>query len=95
MTEGGGKLAALREEHTWDEYDVMELSEATRVHPDGHFSGIFAIVGNKNIDGSEDDWVYKGRVVFGGNNIKDGKGEWAIFEELGSVPTSMSACRVL
>ena len=27
--------------------------------------------------------------------IRDGKGDWAIFEEMGSVPTSMSACRAL
>ena len=27
--------------------------------------------------------------------MKDSKGEFAIFEELGSGPTSMSACRVL
>ena len=48
-----------------------------------------------NFEGAEHEWIYKGRVVFGGDNIKDGKGEWAIFYELGSVPTSMSACKVL
>ena len=71
----------------------MELDEAKRRHPVGHFSRIFVIVGIKKIEGGEDDWIFKGRVVFGGDNIKDGRGEWAIFEELGSVP--MSAARVL
>ena len=30
--------------------------------------------------------------MFAGDNIKDGRGELAIFDELGSVPTSMFAC---
>ena len=89
------ELKALREEGTWDEWEVYELDDARKLYPDGHFSRIFAIVGIKNIEGSDADFVFKGRIVLGGDNIKDDRRKWAIFEELGSVPTSMSACRIL
>ena len=35
------------------------------------------------------------KVVFGGDTIKDNSGACAIFEEVGSTPTSMAVCRVL
>ena len=34
-------------------------------------------------------------MVFGGDQIKDSSGHWAIFDEVGSVPTSMAVCRAL
>ena len=67
------ELKALREEHTWDEFDYMELDDAKKLFPDGHFSRIFAIAGIKDFEGDEDDLVFKGRIVFGGDNIKDGR----------------------
>ena len=90
-----GELAALREEGTWDEYDMMELGDAKAKHLDAHFSRVFAIVGIKDFELEEQEWTYKGRIVLGGDDIKDGRGDWAIFEEAGSVPTSMSAARCL
>ena len=65
----------------------MELDKAKAKYPDGHFSRVFAIVGIKDYELAQEDWTYKGRIVLGGDDIKDGRGDWAIFEELGSVPT--------
>ena len=64
--------------------EVFEYDVARRRFPEGNLSRIFAIVGIQNLEGTEDEWIYKGRVVFGGDSIKDGKCEWAILEELGS-----------
>ena len=33
--------------------------------------------------------------MFGGDDIKDSRGDFAIFEEVGSTPTSMAVCRAL
>ena len=90
------ELAALRGIKTWDEDEVYELAEAKRLFEDGHFSRVFAIVGIKNHESQNSaDWKWKGRVVFGGDAAKDARGDWAVFEEIGTVPTSMTAARVL
>ena len=49
----------------------------------------------KNFELPEDDprRKYKGRAVFGGNNIRDEEGNWAIFQDLGSCPATMEAAR--
>ena len=33
--------------------------------------------------------------MFGGDQVRTGEGDWAVFEEVGSVPTAMTASRVL
>ena len=49
----------------------------------------------KSYEFDQSEWVYKGRVVCGDDNIKDSSGVWAIFDEVGSTPTSMAVCCVL
>ena len=41
------ELAALREELAWDEKDVMELEDATRLHPNLNFSNVLLLSGSK------------------------------------------------
>ena len=73
----------------------MEAGAAKRKHPDGHFARCFPLVGIKNAESSDhSEWVWKGRIVFGGDLIRTGEGDWAVFEEVGSVPTIMTASRV-
>ena len=89
------EVEALRSEKAWLENEVYELHVAKAKCPKANCSKIFAILGIKNIELDESEWVYKGRVVFGGDQVRDSKGQWAIFDEGGSVPTSMAACRAL
>lgn len=37
---------------------------------------------------------WKGRIVLGGHAIKTATGEWAAFNDLGSVPSTMAAARI-
>ena len=39
------------------------------------------------------DRKYKGRCVFAGNNVTDQHKDWAIFQDLGSAPASLSAAK--
>ena len=38
---------------------------------------------------------WKGRIVLSGDKIETATGDWAVFVELGNVPSTMSACRAL
>ena len=51
------EVKALREEKTLNEDDVYELSKARELFPDGHFSRIFAVVGIKNYEFDESEWI--------------------------------------
>ena len=74
---------------------MYEINEAKRRSPNADFSKILAIIGIKNHELDESEWQYKGRVVFGGDEIHDGGGQWAIFDEVGSTPASMVVCCAL
>ena len=90
------ELADLRSVPTWDEDNVMEASEAARRHPDAHFARLFAIIGIKNFEqADESQHKWKGRVVLSGDAIKTATGDWAMFAEVGNVPSTMSACRAM
>ena len=50
---------------------------------------------SKNVEsGNEDDQKHKARVVLGGHNVRDTKGEYAIFGDVSNTPSSMAACRI-
>ena len=38
--------------------------------------------------------MYKGRIVLGGHDISTASGDWAIFGDGGTVPSTMTAARV-
>ena len=67
--------------------------EANATGTTAHVGIIFGIVVEKNADLCLLDPVYKGRAVFQGNNVRDKRGDWATFQELGSCPATMEAAR--
>ena len=69
----------------------MPKARAKELHPDAHFASIFELVGIKNAESADErDHVYKGRIVLGGHT----SGDWAIFGDGGTVPSTMTAARV-
>ena len=74
----------------------MEAGAAKRKYPDGHFARCFPIIGFRNAECADVlEWVWKGRIVFGGDQVRTGEGDWAVFKEVGSIPTTMTASRIL
>ena len=89
------ELNDLRSNGVWDEDNVIEFEEAKRLHADAHFARVFPIYGIKHfeeVDSAKHKW--KARVVLSGDQIKTSSGEWAAFNDLGAVPSSMTAARV-
>ena len=80
---------------TWDSAHPFEAENAARLYPDAHFARVFAIVGIKHYEQGEEHHKWKGRIVLSGDKIKTATGDWAVFAELGNVPSTMSACRAL
>ena len=78
---------------TWDSAHPFEAENAARIYPDAHFARVFAIVGIKHYGRSKEHHKWKGRIVLSGDKIKTATGDWAVFAELGKVPSTMSACR--
>ena len=89
------ELAALRAVGTWDESGVMEFKKAVAQYPESHYARLFSIVGIKNHELAEDLWKWKGRIVFGGDQVKTASGDWAVFQDVGSTPSTMEAARAL
>ena len=83
----------------WDEDKVREWrdvkAEAQRRGVKAHVGRIFDICVQKNSELPDDDKrkKYKGRAVFGGDNVRDEVGNWAMFQDLGSCPATMEAAR--
>ena len=83
----------------WDEDCVMEWQEVKRLAglagKKAHVGRVFGICVEKNHELPEGDKrrKYKGRAVFGGDNVRDERGDWAIFQDLGSCPATMEAAR--
>ena len=90
------ELDNLRLESTWDEGNVMEEDDAKTQFPDAHFANVFSLVGIKNYEDPDvTSHTYKGRIVLGGHAIKDATGDFAIFQDIGSTPSTMTAARVV
>ena len=90
------ELSDLRGVPTWDEVNVMEGAQAAKDYPDAHFARMFAILGIKHYEESDESLhAWRARCVLSGDAIKTASGDWAIFNELGSVPANMTACRAL
>ena len=81
----------------WDEEAVMEWRDVKRAAQlsgtTAHIGGIFAICVEKNSELEPSKRKYKGRAVFGGDQVRDEAGNWAIFQDLGSCPATMDAAR--
>ena len=92
----------LRDIGTWDEKKVLEwrsvvneVNGAPGTGPGAHVGSIFDICVEKNSELAEGDPMrkYKGRVVFGGNNVLDANWEVAMFQEMSSCPATMGAAK--
>merc|ERR1712127_380015 len=99
-----GRLRAVPQPGTdrkgcWDEDEVREWrdvkADAKRRGVKAHVVRIFNICAQKNSELPDDDnrKKYKGRAVFGGDNVRDEAGNWAMFQDLGSCPATMEAAR--
>ena len=85
------ELDDLRKSTTWDESNPMEFDALLNNNPKAHVARLFPIVGVKNFeDPDEELHRWKGRVVLGGHAIKTVTGDWAVFNDIGSVPSTMT-----
>jgi hypothetical protein len=90
------ELEDIRARDAWGESEPVEGYMARRMYDNAQFAHVFAIMGVKNSEMSNPDLhKYKARVVLGGNNIRTSNVEFAIFDDVGSVPAAMSAARTL
>ena len=89
------ELDNLRAQPTWDEQHPIEMDEAKERFPDAHYASIFPLTGIKNYeDADEAKHIFKGRIVLGGHNIKNSVGDYALFQDVGSTPSTMTAARI-
>ena len=84
---------------TWDASEVCEYEAARkRALEQGrtaHFGRLFGFTSGKHSKLPPARRKYKGRVVFQGNMVKDAEGLMAVFAELGSSASLMSASKLL
>jgi len=85
--------AALKECGTWDEASVCErddlLSRTRAQNKTIHIGDLMTLCSIKFYEMSPELHRYKGRIVFRGDSTKDQHGASAVFQELGSSPTSV------
>ena len=87
----------LWDKHVWDHNVVREWKDVAREARDKkktvHMGRLFGICVEKNAELKENDErrKCKYRVVFGGHAVIDQSWEAAVFQDLGSSPSSMSA----
>ena len=91
----GEELQDLRRRGVWDESKVIEMMELLAQVPDAHIADLFSIVGIKNYDGPANEHKWKGRIVLGGHNVREGVGRTRVdlFEQTANHPSSMCAAR--
>ncbi len=86
---------ALWDLGTWDHTRVCEWSQVRRKAQEAgervHIGMVFGICVEKNAELPEDHPArkYKGRVVFGGNQVRDEENLLATFQDLGSAPVGI------
>ena len=93
------KWAMLRATGCWDQDRVAEHSGvSSRCKRQGkslHTGRIHDICVEKHSELTEEERVYKGRVVFGGHNVRNEEGLQVIFNDGGSGASFMSASKLL
>ena len=94
------RLRACGEKGCWDESNPRERSdvesEARKRGQVAHFGIVFDICVEKNhhLPAGSPGRKFKGRAVYQGNNVRDQDGNWAIFQDLASCPSTMAASKV-
>ena len=95
------RLRACGKHGCWDERTPEEKSEVQARHrkagTTAHFGRVFDICVEKNhhLPLGSPGRKFKGRAVYQGNNVRDQDGPWAVFQELSSCPSTMSAAKVV
>ena len=93
-------IKAVREEaegllklNTWDESTVIEKDELNeKARKDGrkiHVGNLMSICSIKFYECPKDQWKFKGRICFRGDNVKDEHNAVAVFQEIAANPTSI------
>ena len=63
--------------------------------PKAHIARLFPIIGVENFeDPDEEQHCWKGRIVLGGHAIQTVTGDRAVFNDIGPVPSTMTAARI-
>ena len=94
------RLRACGDKGCWDEANPRERSdvenEARKKGQVAHFGMVFDICVEKNhhLPAGSPGRKFKGRAVYQGNNVRDQDGNWAIFQDLASCPSTMAASKV-
>ena len=86
------ELTDLRSYPVWDEDEPVEAKVLATTVPHAHVARIFPIFGVKNWEHAPSR-KWKARVVFEGSHVKTATGQWALFHDIGAIPSTMSACR--
>ena len=75
--------AKLEAKSTWNTATVRPraevIAECRRTGKKAHFGSLMDLCGKKNSQLSEEHWIFKGRVVFRGDCVKDEEGFHAVF----------------
>ena len=71
------------------------IAQAKRAGRPVHFGSLMDLCHVKNSQLGSEFWVYKGRVVFRGDIVKDENGQFAIFTEQGTSASNMAAAKFL
>ena len=86
------ELGDLRSYPVWDEEEPIEAKALAVEMPHAHVARIFPVFGVKNWE-HVPSRKWKARVVFEGSHVKTATGQWALFHDIGAIPSTMSACR--
>ena len=85
----------LRRKDTWDDSSAIEpdqlCEQAKKSGTKLHIADAMTIAGIKNYEMPADKQVYKGRVVYRGDAVRDERGSPALFQALHSLPTNIQA----
>ena len=91
------ELEGHRKRGTWDLSKVRELRDwmSDPAYSDVVVGRVFTILGCKNSEMPEDQWKYRARAVFQGNNIwtRTGRSAYEIYEDVSNSPASLTAAR--
>ncbi len=89
----------LKNMKCWDEASVTEYqavkNKAIKDNRAVHFDRLFELCHIKHSELPESEWKFKGRVVFAGNAVTDEFSNAALFQDLQSSASLMSASKML
>ena len=91
--------AKLEAKPTWKTSSVRPraevIAECKRTGKRAHFGSLMDLCGKENSQLSEEHWIFKGRVVFRGDCVKDEEGFHAVFSEQGTSASHMAAAKMI